>query len=205
MVRRLIGSNTTNSSGVATINYTGTGSGKVKIIAESGNLVSEPYTFYDAKYKDMGTSSDHTTTNWSTTTMDVDWTTDPTCTTLTALDSSVFSSRYNNIASYTSRPLTIEFDCSMTYIDADQFGVGMSLRIGASSTGGASWSAGQVAMSSGEWYHITIVLNETTATLQVNNNTPVSRNISVVQNRFYFTINSGTTNTSTRYRNFIIY
>ena len=59
MARRLIGYGITNSSGVAKLDhlvdgtalahsYTGVGAGKINIVAESGNLQSEPYVLTDA-------------------------------------------------------------------------------------------------------------------------------------------------------------
>ena len=56
MARRLIGTATTNSQGIATIEYTGTGAGKLQIIATSGDLTSETYQLTDALFLDNGTS-----------------------------------------------------------------------------------------------------------------------------------------------------
>lgn len=205
MARKYLGSGVTNSDGVASFNYTGKGLGKIQVVAESGELVSTSYDLYDVLYKDLGGSS-HNDTNWSSTTVNSDYTTDPTCTILSMISTSTFSTRYNNIASYTNRPLTIEFDMSTTYDSADQYGLGVSLRENASSTGGASWSMGQIGISSDSgWHHIKITLDTTTASLQVDNDTPVSRDITVVPNRFYFTFNTGANNPVTKYRNFIIY
>ena len=54
MARRLIGTGTTNASGIASITYTGTGAGKLHLIAESGDLKSSTYEITDAKYIDDG-------------------------------------------------------------------------------------------------------------------------------------------------------
>ena len=47
MTKTLIGTATTDANGVATITYTATGAGDVKIQAESGNLSSETYKVQD--------------------------------------------------------------------------------------------------------------------------------------------------------------
>ena len=47
MARRLIGTGTTDSNGKITVSYTGTGAGKLQLVAVNGNLVSETYELYD--------------------------------------------------------------------------------------------------------------------------------------------------------------
>ena len=59
MAKRLIGSGVTDSNGVVSIPYTGTGKGKLQIVAESGTLISEPYEFIDATMNQTGK-----TTGW---------------------------------------------------------------------------------------------------------------------------------------------
>lgn len=54
MARRLIGTAVTDSNGEATITYTGTGAGKLNVVAESGTFVSEPYPVTDAFIMDTG-------------------------------------------------------------------------------------------------------------------------------------------------------
>ena len=57
MARRLIGTGTTDSNGRITVSYTGTGAGKLQLVAVNGNLLSETYVledlvFYDHAYAD---------------------------------------------------------------------------------------------------------------------------------------------------------
>ena len=50
MTKRLLGTVTTDSQGKATLEYTGTGAGKLQLTAEKGNLVSETYELTDAQF-----------------------------------------------------------------------------------------------------------------------------------------------------------
>ena len=59
MARRLIGTGTTDSNGKVSVTYTGTGAGKLQIVAESGSLLSEIYEIFDCLFKGSGT-----TTGW---------------------------------------------------------------------------------------------------------------------------------------------
>ena len=52
MARRLIGTAVTDSNGEATITYTGTGAGKLNVVAESGTFVSQPYSILDTLFFD---------------------------------------------------------------------------------------------------------------------------------------------------------
>ena len=56
MGKRLIGTGTTDENGNVTISYTGTGAGKLQIVAECGSLQSETYEIVDAIYYDPATS-----------------------------------------------------------------------------------------------------------------------------------------------------
>ena len=57
MARRLIGTAVTDSNGEATITYTGTGAGKLNVVAESGTFVSQPYTVHDCIKYDKGNTA----------------------------------------------------------------------------------------------------------------------------------------------------
>ena len=59
MATRLIGSGTTDSQGKININYTGTGAGKLQLIAKQGNLTSDTFILYDALFNGKST-----TTGW---------------------------------------------------------------------------------------------------------------------------------------------
>lgn len=58
MAKQLLGTQTTDENGVATFTLTGTGRGKLNLIAESGGLVSQPVIVEDALFYDVcGTDS----------------------------------------------------------------------------------------------------------------------------------------------------
>ena len=65
---RYIGQGVTNRNGVASINYTGSGKGKMEVVASTdrpvseGSLQSETFVVLDATYKDTGTDVPKTAT-----------------------------------------------------------------------------------------------------------------------------------------------
>ena len=59
MARRPIGTGTTDSNGRITVSYTGTGAGKLQLVAVNGNLLSETYVLYDSLFNGKAT-----TTGW---------------------------------------------------------------------------------------------------------------------------------------------
>ena len=65
MARRLIGTGTTDSNGRVTIEYTGTGAGRVQVTAETtdGSLSSETYEILDAIFLDWAVTGDKND-NW---------------------------------------------------------------------------------------------------------------------------------------------
>ena len=65
MARRLIGTGTTDSNGRVTIEYTGTGAGRVQLTAETtdGSLSSETYEILDAIFLDWAVTGDKNN-NW---------------------------------------------------------------------------------------------------------------------------------------------
>jgi len=214
MARRLIGTGTTNSQGVAIMNkdpsgnpitgYTGEGRGKLQIIAVSGNIQSEIYELYDVQYKDLGGSKGNDT-DWTVNDMTVDRTTDSTCTILTQTTASTFTNRYLNIGKYTNRPLVIEADISIDTGSDDRTGQSVSVRYGASSTGGATWTASNLGITTTDWHHIKIIVTETTATLTIDDTTSIPRDITVNPNRFYFILNQDVSQSTIKYRNLIVY
>ena len=54
MARRLIGSGTTDVNGRVSITYTGTGVGKLQLVAEYGELSSQVYDLWDLLFYDSG-------------------------------------------------------------------------------------------------------------------------------------------------------
>ena len=57
MARRPIGTGTTDSNGKITVSYTGTGAGKIQIVAVNGNLTSETFELIDCGFYDPGTDN----------------------------------------------------------------------------------------------------------------------------------------------------
>lgn len=54
MSRKLIGTGITDENGEATITYTGTGAGRLNIVAESGTFTSKPHSVLDCMWYDEG-------------------------------------------------------------------------------------------------------------------------------------------------------
>jgi len=194
MVRKVIGSNTTNASGISTITYKPTELGELKIYAQSGELISEAYPIYSVIFKDMGTDTDYS--NWNTSsTMDI--TRSATETTLQPLDSNVFSSRF--VATGTAT--TIEFDYNMN-IDA----VGFSLREGTVSSTSFSTqylgTTGQTDM----WHNIKIETDGTKYRAIIDGNEKEWKDMVGEQtfNRFYVGINANS-GLVIQYKNLIMY
>ena len=88
MARRLIGTGTTNSNGIATCNttYTGVGAGKLQIIAVSGDLESETYELIDAILRDGGITGDKNDNAFGYNTTYITLTTNTTGTTVENID-----------------------------------------------------------------------------------------------------------------------
>ena len=56
MAKELLGTAVTDENGIATFTYTGQGRGKMNIVAESGELVSETYDVLDCQFLDVATT-----------------------------------------------------------------------------------------------------------------------------------------------------
>ena len=214
MTLRYIGKGITDENGIAKLTedaegnpcegYTGTGAGIVNIFAECRSIQSEIYELYDVQYKDLGGSNGNDT-DWTASGMNVDRTTDTTCTILTQTTPSTFTNRYLNIGKYTNRPLVIEADISIDTGSDTRTGQIISVRYGASSTGSVNWNANNLGITTTDWHHIKIEIMENTATLTIDNTREISRDITVNLNRFYFILNQDTSNSVIKYRNLIVY
>lgn len=208
MTRRLIGTGTTDAQGRCVIEYTGTGAGLVNLQAEYSNekdtIMSPIRNIYDVQYKDLGGANGNDT-DWTASGMNVDRTTDTTCTILTQTTASTFTNRYLNIGKYANRPLVIEADISIDTGSDTRTGQIIRVLYGANTTGGAQWNANQMGIVDTDWHHIKIIVTETTATLTIDDTTSISRDITVNPNRFYFILNQDTSNSVIKYRNLIVY
>jgi len=65
MARRLLGTATTNSSGVATLSYTGQGLGKIQVVATSGDLESDRFEMWDVLKYDSGLYGSYNDNIWT--------------------------------------------------------------------------------------------------------------------------------------------
>lgn len=193
MVRKVIGSNTTNASGISTITYKPTELGELKIYAQSGDLISEAYPIYSVIFKDMGTSTDYT--DWKTSsTVDIARNTE--YTTVSSKDSTVFSNRAVNLPNGAN---CIEFDVNTNVNTAF-----VSLRMDTTSVTNLSNEYLGITTELDQWHHIRIEWNETQYRAIVDDDIKDYRNLSDTPNRFQFSINANT-GLEIKYKNFIMY
>ena len=196
-MRRLIGTGTTDSNGQVTVTYTGSGAGKLDVIAECGDLQSETYTLYDVLFKDIGTDTEYT--DWtSLINMDIARTTESV---LTPTDPTTSGAAYLTISSYTV-PFNIEFDFCMDFTGNAGSGV-LSIRQGTSSK--ASVSPNALGLTSGEYSHIKLTVTSTELKINVDGTDKTPLTHDGVFNRFYIWQNGNMAWQSIKYKNFIIY
>lgn len=194
MVRKVIGSNTTNASGISTITYKPTELGELKIYAQSGDLISEAYPIYSVIFKDMGTDVDYA--NWnSSSQIDSAIVRDSDCTTLTPLDPTVFGARTVN----TNGATVVEFDAKVNVL-----GNWISLRQGTQTSTSITWQ--YLGYTVDEWTHYKIEADGIKYRATVNDSVKEWRQMvnSQTYNRFQFSFNEGT-GLIIKYKNFIMY
>ena len=150
------------------------------------------YTMTDTIiFWDKGTSTDYSA--WaSSTTMNI--TRDSECTTVTPVDSSVFSSRYLTI---TTDDCTIEFDVKCSNVSEAFFSIRQN------GTSKKSFFPSTCGISADTWYHIQITIEGTAVTLY-NDGVQKDTGTADSHNRFYFTSNANVSN-NIKYKNFKIY
>jgi hypothetical protein len=203
MVRRLIGSGITNAQGIAVMSkdangnpitgYTGTGAGKLQILAVSNGVESEIKTIYDVLFKDIGTSEDYT--NWRpSTTVDISR---GTHVIITPKDSTVFGSIAVNLPNGAN---CIEFDVNINVNTAF-----ISLRQNTTAVTSLSNEYIGITNRLGEWIHIQIEWDENNQYRAIVDGVKKEyRTFSAVPNRFQFSINENT-GLEINYKNFIMY
>ena len=187
MATRLIGSGTTDSQGKININYTGTGAGKLQLIAKQGNLVSEPYVLIDGLFKDFGNTDWTSISNITRTTSSGEITLTPTDT---------FCTQYQTIP---EDGTVFEFDVCITYSEATNF---ISFRSG--STNKVAFTQGNLGLSTGVWSHVKLVIDGETVTPTVDGVEKTSKTWDSTVTRFYFVLDNNK-NTNLKYKNFVIY
>lgn len=199
MARRLIGTGVTNSQGIAIMNkdaqgnpitgYTGTGAGRLQIIAESGDLQSETYDLYDCIKYDLATTANHN---------DI-WDTQPTrgasySTYSPATGATDATLRYCTIP---QQDICIEFDI---YVKIDSGANFLSVRYG--TTGISVANKTDLGIGNQTWYHIKweIVNGQATWT---NTDTGKTKSVTIENyNRFYFRFD---VTEYISFKNFIVY
>ena len=186
-----MGSATTNSSGVGTLTYTGTGKGKLRIVAVSDGVESAEYDLYDCKFYDRGTSNSST---W-TSTSNITYTGGSDYATLQATNSANTGLMYQTITSSYS---VFEFD-----YNANVNVVFCSLRDGATSiTSISSEYLGSPTVDT--WHHLRIEVNGTGYRAIIDGVAKDWKTMTGSQtfNRFYFGFTGGN-GLILKYKNFM--
>ena len=184
---------TTDVNGVATVSYTGQGTGALNIKSECMNLI-ETYSITDVIFKDIGTDVDYA--SWtSSSNMDIDRSSGA-YTQLTPQGTN--STMYNTIISGMS---CFEFDFSIL---TSSFSTGVwSFRQGSTNKGAISPS--NLDVSDNDWHHVKFVIDGTEIHINVDGEDKTSRTLSdTTINRFYIILNN-TKHTLLDYKNFLIY
>ena len=191
MARRLIGSGTTDANGKVTVSYTGTGAGKLQLVATCGEVTSDSYDLIDATFRDIGTSAKYTAWSGSsnmTVARDSETTLTP---------QGTFSTYYQNFT--LTDYMVFEFDVSITYSSATNF---ISFR--ESATARNNFTQGNLGLTSGQWSHIKLVIDNNKITPYVDGVEKTASNITTDLNRFYFVLNNASAS-NLEYKNFVIY
>ena len=131
MVKKLLGTAITDENGVATFTYTGTGAGKMNIVAESGGFVSETFVVLDTLFYDGMITGNDNNSSWSKTS----------CTFQVTDNGTVFTPSANwgnaslpNGAYYSNIPLRIEFEV-VSYQDVPRLYLGRGVFAPLNATG----------------------------------------------------------------------
>jgi len=124
MAKRLIGTGTTDSNGTATIQYTGTGAGKIDIVAEYTDgesiIQSETYETIDGIFLDRAVSGQKNT-DWTNPSSNIQEVTDDNGTLLTNSNTSAMHYWANNYTQFNTG-FAVEFDLH-SYSDSATVGV----------------------------------------------------------------------------------
>ena len=184
---------TTDVNGVATVSYTGQGTGALNIKSECMNLI-ETYSITDVIFKDIGTDVDYA--SWtSSSNMDIDRSSGK-YTELTPQTTN--STMYKTI---NSSMTVFEFDFSVLTA-APATGI-WSFRQGSTNKG--SISPSNLGVSDNDWHHVKLVIDGTQVNINVDGEDKTSRTLSdTTINRFYIILNN-TKHTLLDYKNFLIY
>lgn len=193
-MRRLIGTGTTDSNGQVTIDYTGSGAGKVQLMAECGDIQSEQYTLYDVAFKDIGTEDDYTA--WT-------YLNNVTLTRSDAETSITQTSSSSGASQYLTLPLTdnfcIEVDISLSATDVTSYSL-FQFRQGASAKGSIPYNS--LGLTANEYSHVKLTVQGTNVDITVDDTSKTPITLTDTVNRLYLGVNYGV---ALKYKNFIIY
>ena len=193
-MRRLIGTGTTDSQGQVAITYTGTGAGKLQVMAECGDLQSETYTLYDVSFKDIGTEDDYTAWTYLN---NVTLTRSDAETSITQTNSSSGASQYLTL------PVTdnfcIELDISLSATDVTSYSL-LQFRQGSSAKGNIPYNS--LGLTANEYSHVKLTVQGTDVTITVDGTVKTPITLTDTVNRLYLGVNYGV---ALKYKNFIIY
>lgn len=129
MARRLIGIGITDAQGNVAIPYTGTGAGKLQIVAECGDLTSDTYELSDYLFYDSGFESTTSLASKWTLGSAVTRTSDENGTTLTITE----EENVSNSNQYTNTTFTGDFE-AIVYVENTSSSVGVRFGVNSGST-----------------------------------------------------------------------
>ena len=198
MARIKIGEATTDSNGVATFTYEGTGAGKLNVRAEYGTLLSETYEVFDTLFYDKGHSGtdgvDYNSTGW----------TNARCTLTRDTETKlVWDGTSNNGAYYRSFTLNdglcIEFDINFVKNSSshDIFNIEQNWTVLGNMT------KSNCGLAENTWHHIQIEMQGANGTIKNDTNDTVISFDCTGADRFLFSLRHS--NDVIMYKNFKIY
>lgn len=193
-MRRLIGTGTTDSQGQVAITYTGTGAGKLQVMAECGDLQSETYTLYDVLFKDIGTAEDYTAWTYLS---NVTLTRSDAETSITQTSSSSGASQYLTLPLTDNFCIETDLSLSATYVTSYTL---FSFRQGTSAKGSIPYT--RLGLTDDEYGHVKLTVQGTNVDITVDGTSKTPITLTDTINRFYLGVNNGVT---LKYKNFIIY
>jgi hypothetical protein len=201
MARRLIGSGTTDSNGRISVPYTGTGAGKIQLVAVNGTLQSETYEVYDCKWYDFGTDS--TNNIWlNSSTMTVNYGDD--CATLTETTSGTTGILVTDTNHYIQPNDVFEFD--FMQVDGSRNYAPIYIRNKTNGASLTSFHLTHINQQINTWIHLKCQIIDTTLYIYVNDNpTPVERPMSNTDTDYRIYLNTPTDTTTLKYKNFKVY
>lgn len=201
MALRKIGEAVTDSNGNCIITYTGTGAGKIDMVAEYTDgesiIQSETYSILDGVYADIGTYSNHNDNKWS------QWSNYPSTVTRETDYTLIVKSSENTIgyhifdfSSFTFS--AIEFDL---YVDSSvDNNIVFQLRNSGRSVR-RQFALSNFSLTANQWVHFKLDFANDVLSNNINSTTFVLNNQDAT--RFYFAVQ--TNQNSLRYKNFVVY